>query len=49
MMKRRDFLKKAGLKAAAAAVVTAGVVGCAKKEEKKSGKESTCSNGQKNL
>jgi TRAP-type mannitol/chloroaromatic compound transport system substrate-binding protein len=35
MMKRRDFLKKAGLKAAAAAAVTAGVVGCAKKEEEK--------------
>ena len=34
-MKRRDFLKKAGLKAAAAAAVTAGVVGCAKKEEEK--------------
>lgn len=34
-MKRRDFLKKAGLKAAAAAAVTAGIVGCAKKEEEK--------------
>ena len=34
-MKRRDFLKKAGLKAAAAAAVTAGVVGCSKKEEEK--------------
>lgn len=34
-MKRRDFLKKAGLKAAAAAAVTAGVVSCAKKEEEK--------------
>jgi len=32
-MKRRDFLKKAGLGAAAAAVTTAGVVGCGEKKE----------------
>ena len=34
-MKRRDFLKKAGLGAAAAAVTTAGVVGCGEKKEEK--------------
>ena len=34
-MKRRDFLKKAGLGAATAAAATAGIIGCAKKEEEK--------------
>ncbi len=34
-MKRRDFLKKAGLGAAATAAATAGIVGCTKKEEEK--------------
>ncbi len=34
-MKRRDFLRKAGLGAAAAAAATAGVIGCTKKEEEK--------------
>ena len=34
-MKRRDFLKKAGIGAAAAAAGVAGLVGCAKEEEKK--------------
>jgi TRAP-type mannitol/chloroaromatic compound transport system substrate-binding protein len=33
-MKRRDFLKKAGIGAAAAAAGVAGLVGCAKEEEK---------------
>jgi TRAP-type mannitol/chloroaromatic compound transport system substrate-binding protein len=35
MMKRRDFLKNAGLGAAAAAITTAGVIGCAEKKEEK--------------
>jgi TRAP-type mannitol/chloroaromatic compound transport system substrate-binding protein len=34
-MKRRDFLKKAGIGAAAAAAGITGLVGCAKEEEKK--------------
>jgi TRAP-type mannitol/chloroaromatic compound transport system substrate-binding protein len=34
-MKRRDFLMKAGLGAAAAAAATAGIIGCEKKEEAK--------------
>ncbi|MFY9943124.1 MAG: hypothetical protein WAK57_13190, partial [Desulfobacterales bacterium] len=34
-MKRRDFLIKAGLGAAAAAAATAGIIGCEKKEEAK--------------
>ena len=33
-MKRRDFLKKAGIGAAAAAAGVAGLVGCGKEEEK---------------
>jgi TRAP-type mannitol/chloroaromatic compound transport system substrate-binding protein len=32
-MKRRDFLRKAGLGAVAAAAATAGIIGCEKKEE----------------
>jgi len=34
-MKRRDFLKKAGVGAAAAVAATAGVIACAKEEEQK--------------
>jgi anaerobic selenocysteine-containing dehydrogenase len=34
-MKRRDFLKKAGVGVAAAAAGITGLVGCAKEEEKK--------------
>ena len=34
-MKRRDFLVKAGVGAAAAAAATAGIIGCGKEEEKK--------------
>ena len=33
-MKRRDFLKKAGIGAAAAAAGITGLVACAKEEEK---------------
>jgi TRAP-type mannitol/chloroaromatic compound transport system substrate-binding protein len=35
MMKRREFLRKAGISAAAAVAATAGIVGCGKKEEEK--------------
>jgi TRAP-type mannitol/chloroaromatic compound transport system substrate-binding protein len=34
-MERRDFLRKAGIGAAAAVAATAGIVGCGKKEEEK--------------
>ena len=37
-MKRRDFLKKAGLGAAAAAAAAAGIVGCEQKEQKPAAK-----------